>query len=426
MSRKLWVLLLCVCTGYKALPQCAAPAVPATPCTGTPLSSSANITNGQTRYVGPAGGTYGSINFNNGGRLIICGNATIASMNWNGGTIIINAGASLTIIGNANMGNNHQIYNYGTITFTGNFTMGGTVYNAPGAIFNVDASSFTINSGTYVNNGTMNFRDVTVNSGGSMCMGPGAQLNAANFRNNPANFISVPSGNACVRFSGSLTGNARLSNSAGMTLCRQNGASSPASNVAGSTTVQYPCTSCLVVLPVTLSGFTVTRKNDQAELNWKTSSEENVKSFIIEQSTDTRNFVAVKEIRATGRAAAYISSIPLQGETFFRLKILDNDGSTGYSSIVRVQALHGGLELSLQSNPVRLSTAVIVVGADRQQQGTLIMMDNSGRVLRKKNLFVQKGDNKMELELDGLASGQYLLNFQGSTERSKTISLIRM
>jgi len=426
MRRKLWALLLCVGTGYEALPQCAAPAVPATPCSGTPLSSSANITNGQTRYVGPSGGTYGSINFNNGGRLIICGNATISSMNWNGGTIIINSGASLTINGNANMGSNHQIYNYGSITFTGNFTMGGTIYNAPGATFNVTVNSFTINSGTYVNNGIMNFRDVTVNSGGSMCMGPGAQLNAANFRNNPANFISVPSGNACVAFSGSLTGNARLSNSSGMSLCRQSGASAPASNVAGTTNVQYPCTSCLIVLPVKLNSFTVNRRGEQAELIWRTDFEENVKSFIIEQSTDTRNFVAVKEIPARGRPASYTSSLPLQTETFFRLKILDDDGSTGYSSIVRVQPLHGGLELSLLSNPVRLSNAVASVVTDRAQQGALIMMDNSGRVLRRKNLSLQKGDNRIELELDGLASGQYLLCFQGSMERSKIVSLVRL
>lgn len=426
MSRKLWVLFLCVCTGYKALPQCAAPAVPETPCTGTPLSSSANITNGQTRYVGPSGGTYGSINFNNGGRLIICGNATISSMNWNGGTIIINSGASLTINGNANMGGNHQIYNYGTITFTGTFAMGGTVYNAPGASFNVTANSFNINSGTFVNNGTMNFRDVTVNSGGSLCMGPGSRLIAANLRNNPANFISVPAGNACMSFSGSLTGNARLSNSSGMTICRQSGASAPASNVAGTTTVQYPCTSCLIVLPVKLSGFTVTRKGEQAELSWETTLEENVKSFIVEQRTGTSDFEAVREVRANGWPSTYSMSLPIKTETYFRLKTVDIDGGTGYSSIVRVQSLHGGLELLLLSNPVRMSSAVMLIVAGRAQQGTLVMMDNSGRILRSKLLSLQKGDNRVELDMGGLANGQYLLCFQGSMERSKTISLIRM
>jgi hypothetical protein len=422
MHRTLWILMLCICAGSKVMSQ-TTPNLPAFTCSGTPLTSNTSINSGDY-YVSASGGNFSNVSLN-GGRLIICGNATFSNFNFNNGQLIINNGATVTINSQFNMGGSMQLINYGNLTLGTNAFLGGMIYNHNGASLTVAGSTSHLNGGMFYNNGAMNFVNVTVNSG-TMQMGSGSQFHARTIFNNPTDFITVPVGSACLSFDVSLGGNGRITNTANLKIQQKTGASSPSSSITGPAPVTSNSAGCATSLPLTLTSFTGSRKGDQAELAWSTSYEEQVRSFFIEQSSNGRDYAAVKEVPANNRPSVYRSTVALPNNSWFRLRMVDIDGTTTYSPIVMVQQLTTGFQLALQSNPVRGSNTAVVISTQQAQQGNIMVIDNSGRMVRRTPVTVQKGDNRVAMDLSGVNNGQYFLYFQGSQDRSQTVSLIKM
>jgi hypothetical protein len=424
MYRTLWILILCTITGNKVMSQCAPASVPVFTCSGTPLQNNVNIHSGDY-YVSGSGGNFSNINLA-GGRLIICGNATFSNLNFNGGQVIVKDGANVTISSHFNMGSKHELYNYGTITFNTGVALSGIVYNHSGATMNVLGENSFFNNGNFINNGTMNFIDLMINGGAEACLGNGSQINARNIFNNPVNTFKAPSGSACVSYSGTLKGNSSITATSNVKINQNPGAADPVPRVIGAAIVNKNSPGCSMSLPLTLTSFTGSRKGDNAELNWTTSYEEQVKAFFIEQSTNGRDYATVKEIPANNRPSAYRSTVALAKDSYFRLRMVDIDGTTTFSPIVVVQQLTDAFQLAIQSNPVRGGNAAVVISTQQNQQGTLLIVDNSGRMIRRTAVTVQKGDNRVAMDLSGVNNGQYFLYFQGSQDRSKTVSLIKM
>ena len=422
MHRTLWILMLCICTGSMVMSQ-TTPNLPAFTCSGTPLTSNTAINSGDY-YVSSSGGNFSNVSLN-GGRLIICGNAIFSNFNFNSGQLIINNGATVTINSQFNMGGSMQLINYGNLTLGTNAFLGGMVYNHNGASLTVAGSIAHLNGGMFYNNGAMNFMNVTVNSG-TMQMGSGSQFHARTIFNNPTDFIIVPVGSACLSFDVSLGGNGRITNTANLKIHQKTGASTPSSSITGPAPVASNSAGCAASLPLTLTSFTGSRKGDQAELTWYTSYEEQVRSFFIEQSSNGREYAAVKEVPANNRPSVYRSTVALPNNSWFRLRMVDIDGTTTYSPIVMVQQLTTGFQLVLQSNPVRGGNTAVVISTQQAQQGNIMVIDNSGRMVRRTPVTVQKGDNRVAMDLSGVNNGQYFLYFQGSQDRSQTVSLIKM
>jgi hypothetical protein len=87
------------------------------------------------------------------------------------------------------------------------------------------------------------------------------------------------------------------------------------------------------VLPVTLLSFTAKPEGDRVQLAWSTTSERNADRFMVEHSSDLREFVAVGEVAAKGttdvRQNYGLTDLqPEPGVNYYRLKQLDFDGTT--------------------------------------------------------------------------------------------------
>lgn len=98
---------------------------------------------------------------------------------------------------------------------------------------------------------------------------------------------------------------------------------------------------CLTVLPVELSSFEATQKNNEVSLNWTTLSEKNNKSFEIERSSSGENYVTIAEVKGSGTTHQKmnyntVDPMPLNGTNYYRLKQIDTDGSFKYSAISSV------------------------------------------------------------------------------------------
>ncbi|MBO9641194.1 MAG: hypothetical protein J7576_23690, partial [Siphonobacter aquaeclarae] len=91
-----------------------------------------------------------------------------------------------------------------------------------------------------------------------------------------------------------------------------------------------------VRLPVTLEHFRAVPQDCGTTLLWKTSKEENFDYFLIEKSNDARTFSVVSRVDAKGTGHAYSLSqkdLPF-GTYYYRLKMVDKDGTSEYSNVV--------------------------------------------------------------------------------------------
>ncbi len=84
--------------------------------------------------------------------------------------------------------------------------------------------------------------------------------------------------------------------------------------------------------PVVLAGFTATRAGATVQLAWHTTQEANVAQFVVERSGDGVVFVALTSVPATG-AGAYAAADQRPGTVFYRVKVVNADGSYRYSPV---------------------------------------------------------------------------------------------
>lgn len=94
-------------------------------------------------------------------------------------------------------------------------------------------------------------------------------------------------------------------------------------------------------LPVTWLSFTSDRRQETVLLQWKTSSEQNTKDFIVEHSNGTGNWNSIGKVAAAGssntiRSYQFVHHQPVAGSNNYRLLQRDEDGRETYSKILSV------------------------------------------------------------------------------------------
>lgn len=162
-------------------------------------------------------------------------------------------------------------------------------------------------------------------------------------------------------------------------------------------------------LPVQLLDFTATRHSNTVLLNWKTASESNSSHFIIERSTDGKNFASIGTVAAAGtsnRIIAYqfTDAAPLEGNNFYRLKQMDKDGSPNLSQIVRVAF---GPKLAYTFGPNPAKGRVTISLENNPYPVTVQLTDLNGKLVKQQ--LVPASQTQAILYLNGITKGIYLL-----------------
>jgi hypothetical protein len=169
-----------------------------------------------------------------------------------------------------------------------------------------------------------------------------------------------------------------------------------------------PC----VVLDVTLRDFTAQKQtNETVLLQWNTLSEIDNEFYIIEHSTDGKNFFGVGKQFSRGNAGpghnySFIHTNPRSGVNYYRLRSVDNNGRAGYSSLRKVVFGKNDLILTLFPNPAK-SKATLMLDVKDGQKLNVRLIDGSGRTVKQQSLTVK--NQLAELNIDGVQTGMYVL-----------------
>jgi hypothetical protein len=171
-------------------------------------------------------------------------------------------------------------------------------------------------------------------------------------------------------------------------------------------------------LPVTLVSFKGHLAEDHVLLNWQTTSEVNTAQFVVERSQNGMHFAPVATVKAKGNTSNVQryqarDTSPLPGVSYYRLKIVDEDGRFEYAKTISVSwyAADTGSTL-LYPNPNE-GRRLSVECSDAAAQ-VVDVYDLVGR----KVLFTatQPGSGKWEVTFGlGLKPGVYFVVVAGKT-----------
>ncbi|ACT93627.1 hypothetical protein Dfer_2409 [Dyadobacter fermentans DSM 18053] len=94
----------------------------------------------------------------------------------------------------------------------------------------------------------------------------------------------------------------------------------------------------VVNLPVKLTKFEAVKQEGNASLTWATSEETNSDRFEVQRSADGKAWATIETVQSAGESTTIrtyeaVDRSPMNGENLYRLKMIDNDGSTAFSSV---------------------------------------------------------------------------------------------
>jgi len=166
-------------------------------------------------------------------------------------------------------------------------------------------------------------------------------------------------------------------------------------------------------LPLSLTSFTASKSNNSIELNWKTANEQNTAAFVIERSTDGRNFTNLGTVQSSGNSSStknysFTDQNPLTGTSFYRLKMVDKDGSFTYSKVIAVSMSAITKALQVFPNPVRDILHVQTTGIEII---TLQIVDAAGKITKQEKIQLN-GNTSFSVEVQSLPKGKYYLVLQ--------------
>lgn len=180
--------------------------------------------------------------------------------------------------------------------------------------------------------------------------------------------------------------------------------------------------SCLALpscgaLPVTLHDFYGKYNNNAVTLSWSAGDAINFKNFIVEKSMDASSFTAMATIgsNATNKFIAR-DEYPYPGISYYRLKIIDNDGAHTYSNILKIST--GSKKLSLTGlfpNPVRDIIQFELV-SEKNQTVLVDVFSAEGKRVAASSFNVTKGVNVKSLNVGNLSAGFYTMQLQNKTD----------
>ena len=158
------------------------------------------------------------------------------------------------------------------------------------------------------------------------------------------------------------------------------------------------------LLPLQLLSFSANAKNNYAVLNWNTTQEVHVTSFVVERSADAAVFAAVKNINAANgysivNTYQFTDSMPVSPVAYYRLKMVNDDGTFTYSAIKSV-AVAGNSKsaISVYPNPTTDYVTIKMTNAAAGQYHYTVS-SITGQAITSTDVTLANGYNQIKIDL---------------------------
>jgi len=193
-----------------------------------------------------------------------------------------------------------------------------------------------------------------------------------------------------------------------------------ADSTGGKTNGEVEDYQATVSLPVELSMFRGTVDGCNTQLNWRAETEEAFSHYELEWSGDGYNFQMIERLEGAGSLTAsqayqYYDEFA-SVENYYRLRMVDIDGSIEYSDIVVLETdCDDENDMVVYPNPLSVNNGVVKVKFySNRDETVLIVVDLLGQIVRRLSLGVDQEWNTVNIDITDLPVGTYFIKQVGS------------
>jgi hypothetical protein len=172
-----------------------------------------------------------------------------------------------------------------------------------------------------------------------------------------------------------------------------------------------------IALSVNLLDFYAERNsNSGVTVKWAVNKEIQFSHYELERSENGADFKKINtqqgNCAASSAKCSYSFNDNSAGKTvYYRLKIVDKDGTFSYSSILSMDASDPGSgDFTLISNVVNDNALQVTVSARKKSAADFVIINSNGKqVLSEKGAAIKNGTNQKTLDISRLATGVYMV-----------------
>ncbi|MCU0374839.1 MAG: hypothetical protein MUF24_05980 [Chitinophagaceae bacterium] len=184
----------------------------------------------------------------------------------------------------------------------------------------------------------------------------------------------------------------------------------------------------ILILPVTLLRFEAAAASTGALLQWQVAPSATLSHFVVEHSTNGQSFAGLQQVAGQVIPVySYRHSWLTPGTHYYRLKMVEKDGSHTYSPVKQV-FFTGLAETSIvqwqQSGP-GYSTGQLTIFSQKPQAAQAWLIDMAGRVVKYYGFTLQQGLNKLPVTMPALPAGIYRLKVATADGRQKLFPIMQ-
>jgi hypothetical protein len=169
-------------------------------------------------------------------------------------------------------------------------------------------------------------------------------------------------------------------------------------------------------LPIQLVTFTAVKQSATVLLNWQTNAELNSNYFDIQYSKSGSQWQSIGTVNAAGNSSTprnynFVHNNPVTGANYYRLKLVDLDGSFKNSPVQMIN-FSNGTAIKILPNPV--VDRVYITGGEGSFESVTIF-SSEGRLIQQCSNFITGSS----IDMSGYAAGLYRIRItdkEGNTE----------
>jgi hypothetical protein len=183
-----------------------------------------------------------------------------------------------------------------------------------------------------------------------------------------------------------------------------------------------------IILPVKITDFSLTAEDKGVEVDWIAREEYNVGKYQIERSLDGMEFQTVGDVAALDDAIYakdyhFLDSNPQAGNNYYRIAVINLDGSVEYSQIASVDCGNKKPKFQLFPSIISGNDINFKGGAFQNKQVKVVVYDLNGRTVLTNDFKADGGEVQTINFSKKLKSGNYYLHVGdgSSIEKEKFI-----
>jgi hypothetical protein len=188
---------------------------------------------------------------------------------------------------------------------------------------------------------------------------------------------------------------------------------------------EFGATAQSAALPIDLVTFTAAADDAVNRIHWESALEEAFSHYEVERSVDGSDFTVLTRVAGRGPGHYEATDPDPAALTYYRLRMVDLDGSYAYSPTVSVARRGASALSSLTAFPVPTADRVTLqFTATDEEPLRARLTDPLGRSVREFTVPVRPGTNTFPLDMGSLPAATYQLTLSNG-RAVRTLRLVR-